>query len=182
MRLPQSILRYFSVYKVNFLTIGVAITLLGMLPVRAAATPQLACSPTILRFGEVVLGQTETLLVTVTNNGETSVTVSGFAISNSNFPPSSLNLPLVVSAGQSFDLSLTFTPAAMGWTGGKINFSSNASNATLVLGIEGTGVSTESLTASPSIVSFGQVGVGTSSTVPVVLSNARSQKTTLSAF
>jgi Abnormal spindle-like microcephaly-assoc'd, ASPM-SPD-2-Hydin len=181
MRLPQSILRYLSAQRVHFLTIGVAITL-GMLPVAAYATPQLACSPAILRFGDVVVGQTQTLLVTVTNNGETSVAVSGFGISNSNFTPSILTLPLVVAPGQSFDLSVTFTPAAMGWTGGKINFSSNASNATLLLGVEGTGVSSESLTANPSIVSFGQVGVGTSSTVPVVLSNARSRKTTLSTF
>jgi hypothetical protein len=182
MRLPQSILRYLSVHTVNFLTIGVAITLFGMLPVRAAAAPQLACSPTILRFGDVLLGQTETLTVTVTNHGETSVTVSGFAISSSNFAPSSLNLPLVVPAGQSFDLSVSFTPAAMGWTGGKINFSSNASDGTLVLGVEGTGTSTQYLTASPSAVSFGQVGVGTSSTVPVVLSNARPYRITLSTF
>jgi hypothetical protein len=182
MRLPQSILRYCSVQTVNIPTIVVAITLLGIWPARAAATPQLACSPAILRFGDIVVGQTQTLLVTLTNNGETSVTVSGFAISSSKFVPSSLNLPLVVLPGQSFDLSVSFTPVGMGWTGGKINFSSNASNATLVLGVEGTGVSSESLTASPSIVSFGQVGVGTSSTLPVVLTNARSQKTTLSTF
>ena len=110
------------------------------------------------------------------------MTVSRFVINNSNFTPSTLNLPLVLLAGQSFDLSVSFTPVAMGWTGGKINFSSTASNATLVLGVEGTGVSSESLTASPSIVSFGQVVMGTSSTIPVVLSNARSQKTTLSTF
>jgi hypothetical protein len=182
MRLPQSILRHFSVRTINFLTIGIAIALVGIAPGRASATPQLSCSPTILRFGEIVVGQTQTLTVTLTNNGQTSVTVSGFAISNSNFTPSTLNLPLVLLVGQSFDLSVSFTPVVMGWTGGKINFSSTASNATAVLGVEGTGVSSESLTASPSSVSFGQVAMGTSSTIPVVLSNARSQKTTLSTF
>ncbi len=184
MRLPQSIHRYLSVYTIHFLTIGVAIAVLGIAPGTASATPQLACSPAILRFGEVVLGQTATMMVTVTNNGTTSVTVSGFAfeMSNSNFAPSTLNLPLVLGAGQSFDLSVNFTPTAVGWTGGKINFSSNASDATLVLGVEGTGVNSESLSASPSIVSFGRVAIGTSSTIPVVLANARSQKTTLSAF
>jgi hypothetical protein len=110
------------------------------------------------------------------------VTVSGFAISNSAFTPSTLSLPLVLASGQSFDLSVSFTPTAMGWTGGKLAFSSNAINPTFVLGVEGTGVSSESLSASPSIVSFGQVAMGTSSTIPVVLSNARSQKTTLSTF
>jgi centrosomal CEP192-like protein len=182
MRLPQSIHRYFSVHPVNFLTIGIAIALLGIAPGRASATPQLASSPTILRFGAVVVGQTQTLMVTLTNNGQTSLTVSGFAISNSNFTPSTLNLPLVLLAGQSFDLSVSFTPVVMGWTGGRITFSSTASNPTLVLGVEGSGVGSESLSASPSVVSFGQVVKGTSSTIPVVLSNARSQKTTLATF
>ena len=129
MRLPQSILRHFSFRTVNLLTIGMSIALVGFAPGKASAMPQLACSPTILRFAAVVVGQTQTLLVTVRNNGQTSVTVSGLAINNSNFTPSTLNLPLVLAAGQSFDLSVTFTPTAMGWTGGKINFSSNASDA-----------------------------------------------------
>jgi hypothetical protein len=181
MRLPQSILRYFSLHPFNFLTIGIVIALV-IAPGKANAAPRLSCSPTILRFAAVVVGQSETLMVTVTNNEATSVTVSGFAISNSAFTPSTLSLPLVLASGQSFDLSVSFTPTAMGWTGGKLAFSSNASNPTFVLGVEGTGVSSESLSASPSIVSFGQVAMGTSSTVPVVLSNARSQKTTLSTF
>ena len=70
----------------------------------------------------------------------------------------------------------------MGWTGGTIKFSSNASNATLQLEVGGTGLSSESVTASPAIVSFGQVAIGTSSTVPLVLTNARSWKVTLSAL
>jgi hypothetical protein len=143
MRLPQSIFRYFSARTVNPLTIGIVIALVGMVPGRANAAPRLSCSPTILRFATVVVGQSETLMVTVTNNEETSVTISGFAISNSAF---------------------------------------TASNPTFVLGVEGTGVSSQSLSSSPSIVSFGQVAMGTSSTIPVVLSNTRSQKTTLSTF
>jgi Abnormal spindle-like microcephaly-assoc'd, ASPM-SPD-2-Hydin len=181
MRFPQSIIQSPSLRILNLLTISMGILLLVMAPARAsAATPQLTCSPWILRFGDVVVGQTETMMVTVTNNGQTTVNLSGFAVSNSAFTPSSLSLPLVLAAGQSFDLSVTFTPTATGWTGGRINFSSNASNATLGLGIEGTGASSVSLTASPSMVSFGQVPTGTSSTVPVVLTS--SQHVTIATF
>jgi len=183
MRLPQPIIQSLLVRTVHFLTIGMAILLLGMVPVGAsAATSQLACTPTNLRFGAIVVGQTETLLVTVTNNGQTSVTVSRITVDNSAFTTSSLSLPLVLLAGQSIDLNVSFTPTAMGWTGDTIKFSSNASNATLYLEVGGTGVSSESVTASPSIVSFGQVAIGTISTVPVVLTNARSWKVTLSAL
>jgi hypothetical protein len=183
MRLPQSIIRSFSARTIFFLTTGITIMLLGIVSGSAsAATAQLVCTPTSLRFGDMVVGQTESLLVTVTNNGETSVTVSGIAASNSEFTTSTLSLPLILVAGQSVDLNVSFTPAEVGWTSGTIKFSSNASNATLVLDVRGTGVSGESVTASPSIVSFGQVALGASSTVPVVLKNDRSSKVTLSAL
>src|ERR1035441_1468398 len=173
MRLLQSIIRSLFVRTVHFLTIGTAILVLGMVPVGAsAATSQLACTPTNLGFGAVVVGHTETLLVTLTNNGQASVTVSGIGGGKSEFTTSNLSLPLVLLAGQSVDLSVSFTHEAIEWTGGTIKLSSNASNATLRLKVAGTGVSSESVTASPSMVSFGQVAIGTISTVPVVLTNA----------
>jgi Abnormal spindle-like microcephaly-assoc'd, ASPM-SPD-2-Hydin len=180
MRLPQSILRYFSAQTVNFLTIGTAIVLLGMSPVRAAASPQLACMPASLDFGGVALGQSETLLVNLTNNGQTSVTVSAISAGNAEFTTSGLTLPLVLSAGQSVDVSVNFTPTTRGWTYGTISFSSDASNATLVLAVSGAGGNGALATANPSIVSFGQVTMGSSSTVPVVLTNSRSSSTTIS--
>jgi len=181
MLLPQSIIQSLLLRTVHFLTIGMAILLLGMVSVGAsAATSQLACTPPNLRFGAILVGQTETLLVTVTNTGQTSVTVSGIAVGNSAFTTSSLSLPLVLPAGQSVDLNVSFTPTTIGWTGGTIKFFSNASTADLNVG--GTGESAAALTANPSIVSFGQVAIGATSTVPVVLTNARSWKITLSAL
>ena len=182
MRLPHSIIQSLFVRRIHLLTIGLAIPLLCMVPVSArAATTQLVCTPTNLRFGSVVVGQTETLLVTMTNTGQTSVTVSGTTVSNSEFTASDLSLPLVLLAGQNVDVSISFTPTALRWTGGTIKFSSNASNANLTLEVAGSGVSSEAVTASPSIVSFGQVAMGTSATVPVVLKNDRSWKVILSS-
>jgi ASPM-SPD-2-Hydin domain-containing protein len=183
MRLPQSITQSLSVRVVHLLTIGIAIVLAGMVPVSdGQATPQLACAPASLRFGHIVVGQTESQLVTVTNSGPTSLTVSKITFSNPAFVPSGVSLPLVLSAGQSAELSVTFTPTALVWTDGVIKLLSDASNATLVLDVRGTGVSSESATASPSNVPFGEVAIGASSTVPVVLANAQSSKVTLSGF
>jgi hypothetical protein len=183
MRLPQSIRIPFSVRAVHFLASSMAIALLGVASVNAGATTaQLACTPTGLKFGEIVLGQSETLLVTVTNTGQTSVTVSEITVSNSAFMPSNLSLPLVLLAGQSVDLNVSFTPTTTGWAGGVIKFSSNASNPTLAADVSGDGVSSEALTASPSTVSFGQVAVGRSSTLPVVVTNTRSWSVTISAI
>ena len=183
MRLPQSILLYLSVRKINFLTIGTAIALVAMVPVSAgAATPQLACTPANLNFGTVVLNQAGTLPVTVTNHGTTSVTISGIVVNSSEFTTSSLTLPLVLPAGQSVGLSISFTPTARGWTYSTIDISSNASNPTLVLAVEGAGVRSAFATSIPATVSFGQVAMGTSSTLPVVITNTKSSSLTLSGF
>src|ERR1022692_1564471 len=182
MRLPQSFLRPLSVRPVRFPAIGMVIALLGMFPVSAGATtPQLTSTPASLRFGEIIIHQTETLLVTVTNNGQTSVTISEIAVSGSEFTVSKLDLPLVLAPGQSADLNTNFTPTAKGWTKGTVTISSNASNPTLVLDVGGHGVDSESLTARPSSLAFGQVAIGASSTVPVVLTNDLSGKLTLTA-
>jgi hypothetical protein len=149
--------------------------LFGLIQVSAAASvPQLVCSPASLGFGNVEVGQTETLTFTVTNGGATSVTVTEVTVSDSAFATSKLSLPQVLSAGQSVALSVSFSPQTTGWTSGTVKFSSNASNTTLVLGTGGTGVTSEPLAASPSHLSFGQVGVGSSASRTIVLTNAQS--------
>jgi len=179
MRRPQLILESLHVRTVHFLAIGIVIALLGMFPSSAGATtPQLTASPTNLAFGWVVAGQTKTLLVTLTNNGQTSVTVSGIAVSNPQFTVSNPGLPLVLPAGQSVDLNVSFAATA-GLAIGTIQFSSDAANSTFVLGVRGGGTSSVSLIASPSTVPFGSVAIGASSTAPVVLKNDRPFNLTL---
>jgi hypothetical protein len=156
--------------------------LLAIFPPRAAASPQLTATPSGLKFGDVIEETTETLLVTVTNSGLTTVTITALTVNNSAFNVSSVGLPLVLTAGQSFDLNVNFTPTALGYTGGTIKFTSNASNPTLQLSVGGVGVSSEALTATPSTVSFGNVATGSSSTIPVVLTNARTWKITISSL
>ncbi|MFZ0317750.1 MAG: choice-of-anchor D domain-containing protein [Candidatus Sulfotelmatobacter sp.] len=150
-------------------------------PSANASVPQLTSSPSSLRFGDLDVGQSETLMVNVTNAGTTSVTVTEITVNNPVFAVSNQSLPLTVPAGQSFDVSVSFTPAATGWTGGTIRFSSNASNPALVVNLGGTGVGSESATASPAMLSFGQVMIGASAALPVVITNARSWKVTITA-
>jgi hypothetical protein len=178
MRFPQSINRSLSVLTLHFLANGFTLLLFGMVSMSASASvPQLASSPTTLFFGAVSMGQTETQLITVTNTGQTSTTVSEITVNNSQFTASSLSLPLVLSAGQSFDLSVTFTPSAIAWTGGRIQIANTGDS--LVVQLAGTGASSQTLTASPTSLSFGQVATGSSATLPVTVTNVRSSSLTI---
>jgi hypothetical protein len=185
MRLPQSIIlyRFFSFRTFHVLTIGLAISLFAFVPViAAAATPQITAAPSGLHFRGVGVGETETLIATVTNNGPTSVTVAAITSSNPVFTPLPLSLPQLLTVGQSLEVSVTFTPTATGWTSGTIKFSSVGSNAGLMLNVDGGGESGEALSVSPATVAFGEVTVGSSSSVPVVVTNTRSRNVPIPAI
>lgn len=172
---PQSIIQYRFFRTLHFLTISLAISLPGTMPVIAvAATPQFSAAPSDLRFRGVTVGQTETLIATVVNNGPSSVTISAITSSNPAFVAAPLNVPMALAVGQSIDVSVSFTPTATGWTSGTIKFTAAGSNAELLLGVDGGGEKGESLSVNPPSISFGSVAIGSSSSTPVVLTNTRS--------
>jgi len=183
MRLPRPAVYplSFSFDIIKLLTCGMALLFFGMVPSVASAAPQLGSSPTVLSFGATVVGQSETLPVILTNSSQASATISGVTSSNSEFTPSPLSLPILLLPGQSVELGISFTPSKTGWTGGTIKFISDEENPLLPLPVTGSGVDSVAVTASPSTVSFGRTPLGSISTVPVVLTNTRPWKVTLSA-
>lgn len=176
MRLPQSFsARVFFFIQLTFLT--------AMLPLHAhASAQQLTCTPCSVHFGSVPIGQTETAVVILANSGSTSVTVSSVSLGSSEFSLSNLNLPIVLAAGQSVPVNVTFSPTAMGWTGEQGTFTSDASNPRLHFQVAGSGIKSNSVIPSPASLWFGQVAVGMTSALPVVLTNARAGSVTVTAL
>jgi len=175
MRLPPS-----SVYS-RVVTATSLIVLATLLPVCAQAAQPLNDSPTSLVFGTVTLGQSQTEVVALTNNGKTSLTISAVSVSDSAFSVSGLALPLTLAAGQGATLNVTFSPNKTGWVYAKAVFT-NAASSYLQLPLAGAGGRFQAAKASPSSLSFGNVGVGATVTAPVVLTNERSSMETLTAF
>jgi len=137
-------------------------------------------SPANISFGHVTIGQSETQLITLTNTGKTSVTVSAITAGNSQFSVTGMKLPLVIAAAQTVSVNVKFTPSKSAWVGGTITFTNTSSVSKLQLNVGGTGATSESLTLAPKSLSFGKVAVGSSATLSVVLTNAVSWKVTLS--
>jgi hypothetical protein len=155
---------------------------LSAVPQIFAKSQQLISSPANLRFGSVALGQSETQNAILTNAGLSSLTISAITANGAGFSIPGLKLPCVVGAGQSVSLSVMFSPSATGWIDGSITVTSTASNPSLLLGVRGSGVNNSPLSASPATLSFGQVNVGSKSTLPVVLTNTSSSTETLNAL
>jgi hypothetical protein len=166
MRLPQSSRRSLSLLTVSLTVIAV----FAASPLQSQTT-QLVFSPQNLRFGGVPTGQSQVQLAVLTNTGQTSATVSAISSDDSEFKVSSASLPLTLTAGGSAVVSVTFAPTVLGGSSGTITFTNNTANSSLGLPVVGSGFQSYPVTATPGTLSFGQVAVGSSSSLSVVLTN-----------
>ena len=136
-----------------------------------AGVGALGSSPTSLNFGTVTVGSNQKLSETVTNTGGSTVTISQVAVSGPGFTLSGISTPATLTAGQSANFTVTFTPASAGSASGNVTVTSNGSNPTLTIALAGTGsVVAGQLSATPAPVAVGSVVDGTSGTATGSLS------------
>jgi hypothetical protein len=139
----------------------------------------LTANPSSVSFGSIQTGQNQSASETLTNSGGSSVTIAQAAATGSGFSMSGITLPLTLAAGQSTSFSVAFAPQTSGAVTGGVTITSNASNASLAVGLSGTGVSAGSLTANPSSVSFGSVQTGKSQSASQTLTNSGGSSVTI---
>jgi hypothetical protein len=156
-----------------------AFSFLGAVPA-LAAKQQMQSSPSLLKFGTVVINHSETQLITLTNTGSTKVTISAINANVAEFTVTGVKLPFKLAAGESTNVNIIFTPSKAEYVGGTVTFTSDASNADLKLSVGGTGAKTVGLTSAPSSLSFGPIAVGSKQTLTVVVTNTSLVKVTLS--
>jgi hypothetical protein len=132
--------------------------------------PQLAVTPAAVAFGDVTAGTTGSQNVSLSNVGTGTLTVSEVSESGAGFALSALTLPLSLTQGQSATFAVHFSPTSAGNATGSLSIFSNAPNSLLTVSMTGTAV-TQTVSASPASLSFGNVLVTTSSSLPVVVAN-----------
>jgi hypothetical protein len=125
----------------------------------------LSPNPTSLAFGNVQVGSSAKLSETVTNTGGSTVTISSASVGNAAYSISGLTLPTTLSTGQSVTFNVTFAPSTAGSITTNLTLVSNAGNSPLLIALSGTGTALGQLGVSPTILSFGDVVVGASSTL-----------------
>jgi hypothetical protein len=138
----------------------------------ASATPQLTCSPAGLRFGNVVIGQSKSMPVVLNNSGPTSLTISGLNSGLEAFEVSGLSLPVTIAPGNSVSFTVAFTPTTTGLEVEAISIVSKFSASSFCTEASGRGGANRFLTPSPTSLGFGNVSLGSTSTLPVVLTNS----------
>lgn len=142
----------------------------------------LSSGPTSLSFGNLTVGQNQTLSATVTNTGAASVAISQVGISGSGFTLSGITAPLTLLAGQSSSFSVKFAPGIMGSVTGNVTVTSDASNPTLTVPLSGTGTAQAigTLNSNPTSLSFGTVTIGQNQTLSAIVTNTGSASVVVS--
>jgi hypothetical protein len=97
-----------------------------------ASTVALAASATAINFGSETVGGKYSEYVTLTSNGNSSVTISTITASGAGFGASGVAKGTVLKPEQSVKLEVTFNPVSTGTASGKIVIGSNAAAATTI--------------------------------------------------
>lgn len=141
----------------------------------------LSPNPSSLGFGNVQVGNSANLSETITNTGGLSVTISQASVTGAAFSISGLSLPLTLTSNQSVTFTATFAPTSGGAASGNLAVTSNASNSPLNIGLSGTGTAAGQLGVSPTSLSFGNVLVGSNSSLSGTLTASGASVTVTSA-
>ncbi|MGC1107912.1 MAG: choice-of-anchor D domain-containing protein [Candidatus Acidiferrales bacterium] len=155
----------------------------------AGAGAVASLSASTLTFGSVSVGNTSTAqTVTLTNNGNANLILSDLGISGANPGDFQITPQTTCAIGGtgiaqsgSCNIVVDFVPLASGSRFATVNIADNAAGSPQIVSLSGTGTA-PAVTLSPTSLSFGNVNVGTTSTLPsITLTNTGNQTLTISS-
>jgi hypothetical protein len=155
---------------------------LAALPALTAASPVIGTSPSSLSFGNVVLGSSSTLPVTMQNLGDANLVLTSISITGVGFslisPPGT---PWTIPPGGTTTLNVRLAPSSIGPKSGTVTIASNDPvTPSKTISLSGTGVAAL-ITASPGTLNFGGVNVASHSDLSVILGNDGNQILTVTS-
>ena len=131
---------------------------------------ELTATPTSIAFGSVAVGSEATQTIKLENTGSGAIAISKVAFSGTGISVSGVTAPMTLDGGKSASLTVTYKPTSPTTLTGSVTVTSNASDSSMVIGINGTATSS-TLAATPSSFSFGSVVVGSDTTQTIRLQN-----------
>ena len=101
---------------------------------------QLVASATKLSYGNVAVGSSSSQSVTLSNTGNASVSISNISVNGAGVTSAGVSSGLILAAGSSAVLSVTFSPAAAGTLNGSVTVTDSAADPAVVIALSGAGV------------------------------------------
>ena len=140
----------------------------------------ISVAPASIDFGSVPVGGTGSQSVTISNSGGSTLTVTQASTTAAGITISGISLPLLIGPGSQSNFNLVFSPKKAGALSGQVSVMSDLSTSPNMVTLSGIGMAASaSLTASASSLSFGNVAIGKSKALSVLLTNAGNSNVTV---
>jgi hypothetical protein len=145
------------------------------------AGPQLTVEPSLVDFGNVVVGTTNSQTLQLSNTGTALLNVNTIDVSGSGVTISGQSLPLTLGVGKTANFSAEFKATAPASASGTVSIRSDAQGSPLVVKWGATAVpESHKLSASSSSLDFGSVADGTTSSQEITLTSTGNSKVNIS--
>ncbi len=157
-----------SLLLVSWLAIGCA----GYAQKAPTTTSGLSLSATSLNFQTVVVGQKANQTFKISNSGTAPIQVSGLSVTSNEFTVTGPSVPRTILPANTLTYTLTFAPTASGSASGSLNITTDAAPKTASVALAGSGEKAfANLQITPTVVSFGNLALKSTSTQNVTLQN-----------
>ncbi|MGD1098213.1 MAG: choice-of-anchor D domain-containing protein [Bryobacteraceae bacterium] len=151
-----------------------------------ATPPSIGIAPSSLTFGAVTVGQTGNITLTISNNGNSELTIKSLVSSNPRFAVALTSAPINVDPGASQTLTIAFSPTVAGVQSGGLTINStDPVTPSVTLNMTGNGVGSggfPAIGATPGSLSFGSIAVGQNKNLSLVVNNNGAGTLTVSSI
>ena len=101
---------------------------------------QLSASTTQLNYGNVAVGSSSSQSVTLTNTGSGRISITNVSLTGTGLSSTGVSSGLILTAGNSAVLNVTFAPSASGTLSGNVTVTSDAGDTTLTITLSGAAI------------------------------------------
>lgn len=134
--------------------------------------PLLSLSATTFNFQTVVVGQTVTQSLKLSNTGTAPLQISALSLSNKEFSISGPSVPRTILPANSLTYALAFTPTTTGSASATVKITTDAASVSASVSLAGSGEKAfANLVVTPASINFGNITISKKSTQNVTLQN-----------
>ena len=147
------------------------------------AAPQISVVPSSISFSNVIVGQTSTQTVQISNTGKANLNVTGISLTGTGFSMSSVAVPFQLAPGTSKSFTVTFSASSTTAAKATLTITSNDPSSPLNIAIQGTGAAASaSWQMTPTSLSFPSTVLQATSTLPATINNTGNVPVTIGSI
>lgn len=152
-------------------------------PRSAPSQPAISLSATSFNFNTVVIGQSSTQTLHITNTGSAPLTINSLTLNSSQFSFTGPAFPRTILPAQAVGYTISFAPTTAGSASASVQITSNASNSPASVSLAGVAEKAfAAVQVTPSSISFGNLKLQSTATQNVTVKNTGDINITISGI